>query len=149
MGMKDLLVGSTGFVGGNLLRSHDFSAVCHSTDVSAYYDSRPELCVYAGVPAAMYLANTNPALDFKSVQDALENLRRICPRRLVLISSTAVYGTQNSVDEYTEMDTEGLSAYGKNRLLLEEWVRSDWPDALIVRLPALYGRGIKKNFLYE
>ena len=47
------------------------------------------------------------------------------------------------------MDSENLPAYGKNRLQLERWVREDHPDALIVRLPALYGRGLKKNFLYD
>ena len=47
------------------------------------------------------------------------------------------------------MDSENLPAYGKNRLQLERWVRQDHPDALIVRLPALYGKGLKKNFLYD
>ena len=54
---NDLLVGSTGFVGGNLLASHPFAAACHSSDVAQAYGSRPDLCVYAGVPAAMFLAN--------------------------------------------------------------------------------------------
>lgn len=40
---------------------------------------------------------------------------------------------------------ENLPAYGKNRLQLEQWVREDFPDALIVRLPALYGIGIKRT----
>ena len=51
---NDLLVGSTGFVGGNLMAKHDFTAVCHSKDVAAQYGTRPDLCVYAGVPAAMF-----------------------------------------------------------------------------------------------
>ncbi len=47
----DLLVGSTGFVGGNLLAKHTFAAACHSSDITAQYGTRPDLCVYAGVPA--------------------------------------------------------------------------------------------------
>lgn len=44
---KDLLVGSTGFVGGNLAAKHTFAAVCHSTDIAAQFGAKPDLCVYA------------------------------------------------------------------------------------------------------
>lgn len=146
---SDLLVGSTGFVGGNLMAKHDFAAVCHSKDVAAQYGTRPDLCVYAGVPAAMFLANADPQADLAVMAAARENLRRIAPENLVLISSIAVYADSRGKDEADEPDTDGLSAYGRNRLQLEHWVREDFPEALIVRLPALYGRGLKKNFLYD
>ena len=146
---NELLVGSTGFVGGNLLASHDFSAACHSSDISDHFGTRPDLCVYAGVPAAMFLANADPEADLAVMAAARENLRRIAPRRLVLISTIAVYADSRGRDEESPMDSENLPAYGKNRLQLERWVREDHPDALIVRLPALYGRGLKKNFLYD
>lgn len=147
--MKDLLVGSTGFVGGNLRRSHEFEHMCHSSDIEDFYSSEPELCVYAGVPSAMFLANSNPEADLEIMKQACENLRRINPKRLVLISSIAVYRDSRGKDENSAMETAGLSAYGKNRLLLEQWVRQDFPDAFIVRLPALYGAGLKKNFLFD
>lgn len=146
---NDLLVGSTGFVGGNLRASHDFAAACHSSDVAEYYDARPDLCVYAGVPAAMFLANADPEADLAVMRAARENLRRIAPKEVVLVSSIAVYADSRGRDEGDEPGTEGLSAYGRNRLQLEHWVREDFPDALIVRLPALYGRGLKKNFLFD
>lgn len=146
---SDLLVGSTGFVGGNLLAKHAFSATCHSSDVAARYGTRPDLCVYAGVPAAMFLANADPEADLAVMEKARENLRRIAPKELVLISSIAVYADSRGKDEDDAPDTENLSAYGRNRLQLEHWVREDFPDALIVRLPALYGKGLKKNFLYD
>lgn len=146
---KDLLVGSTGFVGGNLLASHPFAAACHSSDVADQYGTRPDLCVYAGVPAAMFLANADPEADLAVMAAARENLRRIAPKGVVLISSIAVYADSRGRDEGDEPGTGGLSAYGRNRLQLERWVREDFPDALIVRLPALYGRGLKKNFLYD
>ena len=73
----------------------------------------------------------------------------MAPRRLVLISSIAVYRDSRGKDEQSPMETEGLPPYGANRLQLEQWVREDFPDAMIVRLPALYGKGLKKNFLYD
>ena len=86
---KDLLVGSTGFVGGNLAAKHAFAAVCHSTDIAAQFGAKPDLCVYAGVPAAMFLANADPDADLAVMAAARENLRQIAPKQLVLISSIA------------------------------------------------------------
>ena len=146
----DLLVGSTGFVGGNLLAKHTFAAECHSSDITAQYGTRPNLCVYAGVPAAMFLANADPEADLAVMRAARENIRQIAPKRLVLISSIAVLADSRGVyEDSPARDTESLPAYGKNRLQLERWVREDFPDALIVRLPALYGAGIRKNFLFD
>lgn len=147
--MNDLLVGSTGFVGGNLMLSHKFKHVCHSSDIHEYFGSSPDLCVYSGVPAAMFLANNNPDADLDIMKTARENIRKISPKKLVLISTIAVYKDSAGKDEQSPMATDGLSPYGSNRLQLEKWVREDFPEALIVRLPALYGRGLKKNFLFD
>lgn len=144
-----VLVGSTGFVGGNLMASHHFDAVYHSTNIEEGFVRANGLVVYAGVPAAMFLANADPAADLEVMRKARENLRRLNPQQVVLISSIAVYLDSRGKNEESPMETEGLSAYGANRLQLEQWVREDFPDALIVRLPALYGIGLKKNFLYD
>lgn len=146
---RDLLVGSTGFVGGNLRAKHTFAAVCHSSDIAAQYGTQPDLCVYAGVPAAMFLANADPEADMEVMRTARENLRKIAPKSLVLISSIAVFADSRGRCEDDAPDTDGLPAYGRNRLQLEQWVREDFNDALIVRLPALYGAGLKKNFLFD
>ena len=146
---RDLLVGSTGFVGGNLRAKHTFTAVCHSSDIAAQYGTQPDLCVYAGVPAAMFLANADPEADMEVMRTARENLRKIAPKSLVLISSIAVFADSRGRCEDDAPGTDGLPAYGRNRLQLEQWVREDFNDALIVRLPALYGAGLKKNFLFD
>jgi hypothetical protein len=50
-------------------------------------------------------------------------------------------------------DEEGIwftdEAYGKHRRMMEEWVMSYYLDYHIVRLPALFGIGLKKNALYD
>lgn len=147
--MKDLLIGSTGFVGGNLQREHSFYRAFHSTDVTKAFGMRPELCVYAGVPSAMFLANESMEADLAVMKQARENLRKILPEKIILISTVAVYSDCMEKDESFESDDGLLSIYGKNRLQLEKWVMEDHPDVHIVRLPALYGKGIKKNFLYD
>ncbi len=147
--LQDLLVGSTGFVGQNLAASHAFAAQCHSTDIENYYGSAPELCVYCGVPSAMYLANADSQADLRIMEQARENIRKIGAKKTVLISSVTVYEDSRGKDENTPLGFHGLPAYGKNRLQLEQWVREDLPDALILRLPALYGIGLKKNFLFD
>ena len=137
-------------MGGNLAAKHTFTAACHSSDIAAQYGTRPDLCVYAGVPAAMFLANADPEADLAVMRAARENIQRIAPQQLVLVSSIAVLADSRGVyEDSPAQPAENLPAYGKNRLQLEQWVREDFPDALIVRLPALYGIGIKKNFLFD
>ena len=97
----------------------------------------------------MFLANADPDADLAVMAAARENLRQIAPKQLVLISSIAVYADSRGKDEQSPMTPDGLPAYGRNRLQLERWVREDYPNALIVRLPALYGIGLKKNFLFD
>lgn len=146
---NSVLVGSTGFVGGNLMASHPFDAAYHSSNVQQGFGKENDLVVYAGVPAAMFLANQDPQADLAVMRAARENLRQLAPKKLVLISSICVFADSKGKTEADEPQPEGLAAYGANRLQLERWVRQDWPDALIVRLPALYGLGLKKNFLYD
>ena len=145
----DFLVGSTGFVGANLSASHGFDGLFHSTNVADAFGAEPDLLVYAGVPAEMFLANTNPQADAARMDGALENIRRIAPRAVVLISTIAVLDDVKGTDETAAIDEARLTAYGRNRLALENWVRENVENHLIVRLPALYGKNLKKNFLYD
>lgn len=145
----DAIVGYTGFVGSNLCRFHTFSGQYNSKNVEEAFGTEPELLVYSGVRAEMFLANKDPEGDFKIIENAIENIKKIAPKKLVLISTVAVYPKPNGVDETTVIETDQLSAYGRNRLFLEQWVEENRKDHLIVRLPAIYGTHMKKNFIYD
>lgn len=144
-----VLVGSTGFVGGNLAEQINFDLLCHSKNVHEAYDSEPDLLVYAGVLAEKFVANKHPEADFQHILDAIENIKRIRPKFLVLLSTSDVFKKPNNVDEDSKVDLENLEPYGKNRFYLEEWVRANIPNHLVIRLAGLYGNNIKKNFLYD
>lgn len=143
------LVGYTGFVGSNLAAGHTFDGLYNSKNIQDAFGTRPDLLVYAGVRAEMFLANHDPAADLANLKQAAENIQRIQPRQLVLISTISVYDDPAGADEDSPIDKTRLTAYGANRRWLEEWVETEMPNRLIVRLPALYGRGLKKNFLYD
>lgn len=143
------LVGYTGFVGSNLYEKGQFDAVYNSRNIEEAYGSEPDLLVYAGLRAEKYLANHVPEQDMEQILQAEENIKKIKPKKLVLISTIDVFKEPKNVDENSEIDTENLHAYGYNRYQLELWAREHYPEALIIRLPGLFGKNIKKNFIYD
>ena len=144
-----MLVGYTGFVGSNIASTYDFTWKINSKNKEEAFGARPELLVYAGLRAEKFLANKNPEADMESVMEAYEQIKRIGPKKLVLISTVDVYKDPVGVDEDSMIDTDDLLPYGANRYKLEQMVREKWEDALIVRLPGLFGKNIKKNFIYD
>ena len=143
------LVGYTGFVGSNLYSEGSFDAVYHSKNIEEAFGTKPDLLVYSGLRAEKYLANQAPERDMELILQAEENISRISPKKLVLISTVDVFKAPDGVQESTGIQTEGLHPYGYNRYQLEVWVRERYADALIVRLPGLFGKNIKKNFIYD
>ena len=143
------LVGYTGFVGSNIYAGGGIDAAYNSKNIKQAYGTNPDVLIYAGLRAKKYLANTNPDADMELIKQAKENITKIKPKKLVLISTVDVLKEPNGKDESSVVDTDGLQAYGLNRYRLEQWVRSQYPDALIIRLPGLFGINIKKNFIYD
>lgn len=145
------LVGYTGFVGSNIYASagNAIDTVYNSKNIGDAYGTNPDLLIYAGLRAEKYLANNEPEKDMQLIEQAEENIRKINPRKLVLISTIDVFKVPKNVDENSVIDIENLHAYGYNRYQLELWVRENYPDSLIIRLPGLLGKNIKKNFIYD
>lgn len=148
-GMRNILVGYTGFVGSNLWNCGEFDAGFNSRNIEEAYGSEPDLLVYAGLRAEKFLANQFPDKDMLLIEEAKKNISLIRPKKIVLISTVDIYSDPFHVDEDVKIETDSLQPYGYNRYLLEEWVKEYDPKALIIRLPGLYGKGIKKNFIYD
>jgi hypothetical protein len=145
------LVGYTGFVGSNIYAGAQgkIDKAYNSKNIEEAYGTNPDLLIYSGLRAEKYLANNAPEKDMELIYQAEENISRINPQKLVLISTIDVFKNPKNADENTPIDTENLHAYGYNRYKLEVWVREKYPDALIIRLPGLFGKNIKKNFIYD
>lgn len=147
--MKIALVGYTGFVGSNLVLSHTFDALYNSRNIEEAYGTSPDLLVYSGVPSEMFLANKYPEKDRETIESAIYNIERIRPANVVLVSTIGVYASMCAGDENTMINKDLVLPYGRNRLCLEEWVVQNYPHSFIIRLPALFGENLKKNFIYD
>jgi hypothetical protein len=145
------LVGYTGFVGSNIydVAGNEIDAAYNSKNIEEAYGINPDLLIYAGLRAEKYLANNAPNNDMELIIQAEDNITKINPKKLVLISTIDVFKNPRNVDETSEIETEELQAYGYNRYQFELWVREHYPAALIIRLPGLFGKNIKKNFIYD
>ena len=98
---------------------------------------RFDLVVCAGARGIKWKANKNPEIDFREIESLIYHLDKAKFKQIVLISTIAVY--ENPAD----------NPYGRHRLFLETHLRNKHPNVVIVRLPALFGEGLKKNAIYD
>jgi nucleoside-diphosphate-sugar epimerase len=146
--MKTALVGHTGFVGSNLLRQTSFDDLYRSTDIDEIAGRRYALAVCAGAPAEKWKANRDPEADRAGIERLLAALERAEIEELVLISTVDVYPEPVGVDEATRIDPAAGPPYGRHRLELERRLAARFPTR-VLRLPGLFGPGIKKNVVYD
>lgn len=144
--MATALIGYTGFVGGTLLRQRRFDELYNSRNIERIAGRRFDLVVCAGAPAEKWKANQDPAADWRSLQRLIDALSEVETDRLVLISTVDVFGRPVGVTE--ENIPTDATHYGRHRYRLEQ-ILSDWFRTSIVRLPGLFGPGLKKNAIYD
>jgi nucleoside-diphosphate-sugar epimerase len=142
------LIGATGFVGGNLLRQRDFDATFNSRNIDDIAGRSFDLLVCAGARAEKWKANADPEADLDNIEHLTRALTQVNVRKLVLISTVDVFVTPLAVDEDSPTPMTHLHAYGRNRRRLEQIVAGRF-DVTIIRLPALYGPGLKKNVVHD
>jgi len=145
----NILIGYSGFVGSNLNETNFFDKTFNSSNIQEAYDLQPDICVYAGIRAQKFIANKHPESDLAHIKDAIENIKKIKPKKLILISTIDVLDNTNDTDEFYSINTETLEPYGKHRRYLEMWVEKNISDYHIIRLPGLYGKNLKKNFIFD
>jgi len=146
--MANALLGYTGFVGSNLLRHAPFEGRFNSKDVEGIAGQTYDLVVVAGAPAEKWKANRNPEADGKAIGRLTAALEQVNAAQVVLISTVDVYPEPVDVDEGAEIDSERATPFGRHRFGLEVFLAARF-NTLVLRLPVIYGPGLKKNVLFD
>ena len=143
------LIGYTGFVGGNLASQRHYDVLINSKNFHTLENRSFDRIVCAGIPAVKWKANKDPEGDLAHINELVKVLKTVQAKKFILISTIDVYSVNSGVDEDFDCHNPAHHAYGRNRLYFEDFCRKQFPDVLIVRLPGLFGKGIKKNVIFD
>jgi nucleoside-diphosphate-sugar epimerase len=143
------VIGCTGFVGGTICRQAEVTEGFNSQNIKSICGRQFDTVICAGAPGAKWKANRDAIADLDNIERLTANLRKVRADRFVLISTVDVFPIPRRVEEASPIDAKTLEPYGWHRYFLELSVRTMFPHAIIVRLPGLFGDGLKKNFIYD
>ncbi len=143
------LIGHTGFVGSTLSRTGAFSSFYNSKNFQEMRGQSFPLVACCGLPAVKWYANRHPDQDRAAI-DALKSvIETVRTEAFLLVSTVDVYPDPVGVDEFSDFSLIPNHPYGTHRRAFEEFIQSRFSETLILRLPALYGSGLKKNILFD
>lgn len=147
--LPDALLGRSGFVGGVLDVQHRFGARYRRADIHESAGRAFGTLVCAAAPGSMFAANRDPAGDASAIDGLIAALSRIRARRTVLVSTIAVLARFDGQQDEGTADFQTETPYGANRRRLEAFCAAHFDTCLILRLPALFGPGLRKNFIFD
>lgn len=137
MSLNDIaIIGHTGFIGTNMssaVQADRFSSSNIDIIKEREYDT-----IYCCAPGATkWMINKEPEKDLQNIRNLIQIIEKTSCKRFVLFSTIDVMTFKNAV------------SYGGNRLIFEEDLQKIYPDISIIRLPGLFGPGLKKNSIFD
>ena len=145
----DAIIGYTGFVGSNLVNQRRFDFMFNSKNISEITNHEYDIVVCAGISSLKWMAIKDPVEDFIKIENLIESIRNVKCNRFVLISTIDVY-EKTSDNPNLSKCTSNHHAYGVNRCNAEDQMKKIFGEKLlIIRLPAVFGRNLKKNVLFD
>ncbi|PIW94303.1 MAG: hypothetical protein COZ86_01730, partial [Candidatus Moranbacteria bacterium CG_4_8_14_3_um_filter_41_13] len=145
--MATAIIGYTGFVGSNIVNQKSFDFKFNTSNINDILEKELDLLVIAAPSAVKWQANKEPGKDLETINNLITIISKVQAKKVVYISTVDVYKTPNNTDEDTLINPEENHPYGKHRYYFEEFIRKNFKNHLVVRLPGLFGQGLKKNFI--
>lgn len=147
--MKKALIGFSGLIGKNLKDQTNFQYKFNTKNINSIQKKTFNIVVCAAAPGKMHIANQYPEEDKKKIQSLIKNLKKLKTDKFILISTIQVFEKLNNKNnEYSKKFNNSIT-YGKNRRMLEVFCKKHFKDFLIIRLPSVFGKHLKKNFIFD
>jgi nucleoside-diphosphate-sugar epimerase len=145
--MANMLIGFSGFVGGNLAKQFKYDYLINSKNINKAHDVSVDILTIAAGDARKWLANKEPEKDLIHIEKLFLDISKINAKKVILFSTVDVFSGEAGIYE----DSELFSAepYGRHRKYFEKLVLDHFNSVTIIRLPGLFGCGLKKNIIYD
>jgi hypothetical protein len=150
-----LLIGNTGLIGKTLKDGVKFDYEFNSKNIHELLNLNIDpsitdlyLCC---LPATKWMVNQDPQADLDNIFKILNIITKKEYNNIILYSTIDVYnGTPLESNESYPLQISAPD-YGSNRLLFEKLISSTlkYKKFLVLRLPALFGKHIKKNIIFD
>lgn len=147
--MKNALIGHTGFVGRNVKELSNFDHYFNSKNIKKIRKRKFNNIFCCGLPSLMWKANKFPLKDLKNIYNLMKNLSNVSCNQFILISSVEVYDHKFVSNEKNFFLKKKKLNYGYNRLIFEKFIEKNFPNNIILRMPVIYGKFLKKNILFD
>lgn len=148
--INDCIIGYSGTIGRHLCSKAKFKYKYNSKNIKKITNKNFDRIICCAAPGSMVAANQNPNKDLKNIKKLIKYLCLVKTKKFILISTIQVFSKLNYKNN--DEDSKNLNnkfAYGKNRRVLEKFCEKKFKNVLIIRLPSLFGRYIKKNFIFD
>ena len=151
--MQVAVIGYTGFVGSHLANEHPTADLYNSSNCADICGKHYNIIYCAGQYAVKWWANANPNEDHVHINTVLDVIKKVTCDTFVLYSTIDVYETpeKEENESQTEICSERHHAYGRHRREFEIEVQKHFGVNVchIIRLPGLFGFGLKKNIIFD
>ena len=150
------VIGSRGFVGSNLTevlrkRKKSIFEIEADTSIDEINQSSFRFVYFCAGNSMTFLSRKDPPKCLRqNVSDLYPYLTRLNYKKFIYISSILVYPPScASYGEDMSIDITQLGLYGAHKYMGERYVREFAETWLIVRPTSFFGKGLKKNLLFD
>lgn len=150
-----LIIGNTGLIGTTLKEGLNFDYEFNSKNIQnlsnlTFKEKLPDLYLSC-LPATKWKINQDPVSDFLNIIDIIEVVTKHEYGTIVLYSTIDIYNSSPLKSNEDYIPNIDQLNYGNNRFLFERLIKNlvKYKKLIIIRLPALFGKHIKKNIIYD
>ncbi len=145
--LKDAIIGK-GYLGRFLKKKTKIKNIYNSKNISDIENKLFNNLYIAAPSSKKFLANKNGAKDKKNILKIIKSLKKVKCNNVICFSTIDIYNNKNS-SENTKIAKNLKNYYGSNRHMLVNFIKKNFKNYLIIKLPSLFGNNEKKGYFYD